>query len=120
MLKIYVYAQCDSCRQALKWLREKKIAVEEHPIRDTPPSRAELRQMLAAYDGKLRKLFNTAGRDYRAQSLSETLPTLSESAALDLLVKNGNLVKRPFLIGEGVALVGFDPATWVNRLGFKS
>jgi arsenate reductase (glutaredoxin) len=116
MLRIYTYANCDTCRRATKWLRENKVAFEERPIRETPPSRAELRTMLAANGGELRKVFNMSGRDYREQKLGEKLPTLTESAAFDLLAANGNLVKRPFLIGAGIALVGFDPAVWSERL----
>jgi arsenate reductase len=38
------------------------------------------------------------------------------SEALALLSKNGNLVKRPFLLGPGVGLVGFDEGTWSKAL----
>ena len=116
MLKIYTLSNCDSCRAAAKWLRAQGIAFEEHAIRETPPTAAELRTMLAAYDGEVRKLFNTSGRDYRDQQLGEKLPTLAPAAALALLAGNGNLVKRPFLIGPGVAIVGFDAAAWAASL----
>ena len=59
--------------------------------------------MATAYRG-IRKLFNTSGSDYKALKLSEALPGMSERDALELLSKNGNLVKRPFLIGESVRL----------------
>jgi arsenate reductase len=114
-MKIYTYSKCDTCRRAVKWLRERSIAFEERPIRETPPSRAELGRMLAASGGEIRKLFNTSGVDYRQQKLGEKLPTLTEAAALELLATNGNLVKRPFLIGETVAFVGFDPLVWSDR-----
>jgi arsenate reductase len=116
MLRIYTLSNCDTCRAALKWLRARKIEFEERAIRETPPSPEELRTMLAAYDGQIRPLFNTAGRDYREQKLSEKMPTLSASAALLLLAENGNLVKRPFLIGNGVARVGFDEESWAKAL----
>jgi arsenate reductase len=112
MLTIYTYAQCDRCRAAIKWLKAQGIAFDERPIRETPPSLAELRTMLAAREGDLRKLFNTSGRDYRELQLGEKLPALPSAAALKLLAGNGNLVKRPFLLGPGVALVGFDEAVW--------
>ncbi len=112
MLKIYTYANCDSCRKATKWLAAHGLDFDERPIRETPPSLAELRTMLAARGGDLRRLFNTSGRDYRALQLGEKLPTLAPAAALELLRGNGNLVKRPFLIGEGVALAGFDESVW--------
>lgn len=112
MLTIYTYANCDRCRTATKWLKAQGIAFAERPIRETPPTLAELRTMLAVRDGDLRKLFNTSGRDYRELQLGEQLAAMTESAALKLLAGNGNLVKRPFLIGAGVALVGFDEAVW--------
>lgn len=116
MLTVYTYANCDTCRRAAKWLRAHSIAFTERPIRETPPSPAELRTMLAAHNGELRRLFNTSGRDYREQKLGERLPTLSPAAALALLAANGNLVKRPFAIGPGVALAGFDETAWAAAL----
>lgn len=125
-LTVYTYANCDSCRRAVKWLRAQGIAFAEKPIRETPPSPAELRTMLARLGGAgaLRKLFNTSGVDYRAQKLGEKLPALSESEALALLAGNGNLVKRPFALGpgadaKGVGLVGFDEAVWSAALAGK-
>jgi arsenate reductase len=116
MLKIYTLSNCDTCRRATKWLRSHAIAFDERAIRETPPTLAELRAMLAAQRGDLKKLFNTSGQDYRAQKLEEKLPALSEADALTLLSNNGNLVKRPFLIGPNSGLVGFDEAVWTEAL----
>ena len=116
MLKVYTLSNCDTCRKATKWLRAHDVAFDERAIRETPPSKAELRAALDARGGDLRELYNTSGRDYREQKLGEKLPVMTESEAFALLVDNGNLVKRPFLIGDGVALVGFDEATWKAAL----
>ena len=116
MLKVYTYSNCDTCRRAMNWLRDQQVEVEEHPIRENPPTRGELKAMLAAQGGVMRKLFNTSGRDYREQGIGEKLPNLNEAQAFDLLSGNGNLVKRPFLIGDGLGLVGFNPATWAETL----
>ena len=116
MLKVYTLSNCDGCRAATKWLRAQGIAFEEHAIRETPPSPAELRAMLAARGGEIRKLFNTSGRDYREQKLGEKLPGLGVDAALELLAKNGNLVKRPFAVGKGVWLAGFEEEAWAAAL----
>jgi arsenate reductase (glutaredoxin) len=48
--------------------------------------------------------------------LGEKLPDLDQAAAFKLLAQNGNLVKRPFLLGPGVALVGFDEKAWNSVL----
>lgn len=111
-LTVYTYKNCDTCRRAVKWLGSQGLKFEERPIRETPPTRGELRTMLAALQGERRRLFNTSGVDYRALKLGEKLSAMSEAEALGLLAGNGNLVKRPFLLGAGVALVGFDEAAW--------
>ncbi len=115
-LSIHTYKACDTCRKAVAWLRERGLAFEERPIREQPPSPADLRRMLKHVGGDLRRLFNTSGRDYRTLGLSAKLPTLSEEEALALLAANGNLVKRPFLLGPDTGLVGFDPLTWAENL----
>ena len=118
-LKVYTLSNCDTCRKAVKWLRARGVDFEERAIRETPPSVAELRTVLAAYGGELKKLFNTAGGEYRAQQLGEKLPTLSEAQALALLASNGSLVKRPLAVGGGVALVGFGEAAWAAAFAKK-
>jgi arsenate reductase (glutaredoxin) len=115
-LTLYTLANCDTCREAAKWLRARGEAFTERAIRETPPSLAELRAMLAVQGGEVRKLFNTAGREFRALGLAEKLPAMSEGEALALLSQNGSLVKRPFLIGRGVGVVGFDATRWKTAL----
>ena len=43
----------------------------------------------------------------------------AEAEQLALLAVNGSLVKRPFLVGAGVALVGFDEKKWAAALAQK-
>ncbi len=113
MRKIYTYAKCDTCRRAVKFLRGKGIGFQEIPIRETPPSVPELKAMLQSQGGEMRKLFNTSGVDYKTLGLSARLPGLSEAEALKLLAGNGNLVKRPFVVGTDVHLVGFKEDEWL-------
>ncbi len=112
MLKIYTYAKCGTCRKALKHLDGKGVAYKEVPVREQPPTKAELKKMLKYYDGEIRRLFNTAGGDYKEMNLKSKLPKMSETQAIDLLASNGNLVKRPFVLGEGFGLVGFKEEEW--------
>ena len=68
--------------------------------------------MLAHKGGELRKLFNTAGGDYRELNMKDKLPTMAVEEALKLLASRGNLVKRPFVLGDDIGLVGFKQADW--------
>jgi arsenate reductase len=119
MLKIYAYAGCSTCRNAIKWLKAHDIPFQEFAIRETPPSIPELKKMLGVRDNDLRALFNTSGMDYRAQGLKEKLPAMSADQALKLLSENGNLIKRPLAIDSagGVYLNGFKEPEW--KAAFK-
>ncbi|MGB8167017.1 MAG: arsenate reductase family protein [Chthoniobacteraceae bacterium] len=116
-LRVYAYRGCDTCRKALKFLAERKVPHEVVPIREQPPTVEELRRMLAHLGGDVRRLFNTSGGDYRAMNLKEKLPTLAVDEALTLLSSNGNLVKRPFALGESGGAVGFRLAEWQTLVG---
>ena len=116
MITVYAYQKCGTCRAALSWLERQGIAHQVKAIRETPPGIAELRQALALTGGDIRRLFNSSGMDYRAMGIKDKLPAMSEDQALELLASHGNLVKRPFVIGDGKALVGFDAEIWSKTL----
>ncbi|MEZ5301730.1 MAG: arsenate reductase family protein [Verrucomicrobiales bacterium] len=116
MLKVYAYKGCGTCRKAAKWLAENGIAHEEIPIRETPPTKKELRAMLASYSGDLKRIFNTSGGDYRELGIKDQLPGLTPAQVIDLLASNGNLIKRPFVFDPATetGLVGFSETEWKN------
>lgn len=116
MITIYTLGNCDTCRRAIKWLTAHELEFEERPIRERPPSLAELRVMLAAQQGERRRLLNVTGRDYREQKLAEKLPGISDGELVTLLAANGNLIKRPFLLAPGVGLTGFNAEVWTAAL----
>lgn len=113
---IYAYGKCSTCREATKWLKAHGVEFTEKPIYDEPPSPAELRRMLAFQNGNLRRLFNTSGMQYRERGLAAKLPSLSDAEALALLGSDGRLVKRPFVLGTDVGLLGFDAEEWTAAL----
>ena len=111
-MKVYAYKNCDTCRKAKKFLEAEGIDFELIPIREQPPTKSELETMLACYDGNIRKLFNTSGGDYKSMNMKEKLPGMSNSEAIDLLSKNGNLIKRPFALLGKIGTVGFNKTIW--------
>jgi arsenate reductase len=117
--RVYVYSGCDTCRNALKFLDEHRVAYETVPIREQPPTKKELKAMLDALGGELRRLFNTSGQDYKALNLKDKLPKLSTDEAIELLASRGNLVKRPFLLTGKQGVTGFKPGEWKSLLGLR-
>ena len=111
-LRFYAYKNCDTCRKARKYLDRKGIEYELIPIREQPPTKAELETMLANHDGNIRKLFNTSSGDYKAMNMKEKLSNITDAEAINLLSKNGNLIKRPFAIKAKTGVVGFNESAW--------
>jgi arsenate reductase len=114
--RVYHYPQCSTCKKALKWLSEHDVAIELIDIVKQPPSKRELREVLASAGVPLKKLFNTSGASYRDGKFGERLAAMSEAEALDALAADGKLIKRPLVLGKGVTLVGFDEATYRAKL----
>jgi len=108
---VYAYSGCGTCRKALAWLSARGVECDVRPIRETPPSEAELD---AALDQglPLKSLFNVSGGDYKELNLKDKLPGLSRSEAVALLASRGNLVKRPFVAHQGRFLTGFSEETF--------
>lgn len=115
-LTFYAHPKCSTCAKARAWLQRHKLAFVEHDIRTAPPTLAELRTMLKAQGGELRRLGNSSGIEYRALGLSARLAAMPADEFLRLLAGNGMLVKRPFLLGPRVALAGFREAAWAEAL----
>jgi arsenate reductase len=121
-LTLYSYKSCDACRKAAKWLSARGLPFVEKPIRETPPTLAELRSMLVHLGGERRRLCNTSGGDYRAEKFGDVIDALPESDFLSRLAANGNLIKRPFLLRPasdalpGVGLAGFSESAWQQAL----
>lgn len=116
MLKIYTYAKCSTCRNALKWLDAKSISYKNLPIRETPPSATELKKMLKAYDGNIRRLLNTSSKDYRTLGIKDRLDEMKPEEVFALIQENGNLVKRPFVISPDTLVTGFKEDEWQQKV----
>lgn len=60
-----------------------------------------------------KNLFNTSGEMYRELKIADKLKAgLTQENAIELLSKNGKLIKRPFLLTESSGTVGFNADAW--------
>jgi Spx/MgsR family transcriptional regulator len=115
-LKVFSYPACGTCKKALAFLKKNEIEHEVINIVESPPEASEIKAMLNSYQGNLKKLFNTSGEVYRTMRLGSKLPSMDQSEAIKLLAAHGKLIKRPFVLGKDVALVGFDESEWGEKM----
>ena len=84
-------------------------------VQETPTKEELLAwQEIAGVDRK--RFVNTNGKQYKDLGLRETIDSLSDAELFGLLEKDGMLVKRPILVGDGFVLVGFKKDEWEAAL----
>ncbi len=105
-LTIFGLKNCDTCRKALKWFHEAGIEATLHDFRKDGLDRAQISHWIEVLgaDG----LINKRGTTWRG--LSEDIKSgLNEDAAVNLILENPALIKRPVVEIEGRVYVGFTP-----------
>jgi arsenate reductase len=107
MLKFYQYPKCSTCRNAQKWLEKSGQKLDSVDITLTPPSKTDLKRYLALSGKKITDLLNKSGEQYRLLNMKEKIKNLTEDQILEMLSKNGRLIKRPLTIGPTKATIGF-------------
>ena len=105
-MKLYSYNKCGTCRKAKKLLDACKVSYDEIDITENPPPKSVLKKAIKAKG--IKKLFNTSGEQYKKLGIKDKIGTMTEAQALDLLVGNGRLVKRPIAVDGNRITVGFD------------
>ncbi len=114
---LYHHPNCDTCRKARAWLQGNGVDIALVDLRAGPPDVATLRQAWGASGLPLRRLFNISGGAYREGDWASRWATgVADDEALAALAADGMLLKRPLLVGDGVALVGFDAVAWAAAL----
>lgn len=105
MITVYGIKNCDTVKKALKWLTAHNIKHKLHDYRVEGLDKAFLQQAEAQFGWE--NLVNKRSTTWR--NLDEQIKkTLSKSTALSVLAENPTLIKRPIILQEGKALIGFD------------
>jgi arsenate reductase len=107
-LKVYGIPTCSTCKKALQWLDQHKIAYEFINTKQEPPTPAQITDWVATLGNK--PLRNTSGQSYRA--LGATKDTWEDADWISAFSQDAMLLKRPLFVQDDRAIfVGFrDPA----------
>ena len=105
-MKFFSYNKCGTCRKAKKFLDACDVSYNEIDITETPPSKSILKKAIKLKG--MKKLFNTSGEQYKKLRIKDKIGSMTEVQAIELLSRNGRLVKRPIAIDGDQITVGFD------------
>ena len=102
----FSYNKCGTCRKAKKILDAYKLSYDEIDITETPPPKSVLKKAIKARG--MKKLFNTSGEQYKKLRNKDKIGAMTEAQAIELLSRNGRLVKRPIAVDGNRITVGFN------------
>jgi len=110
----YSYLKCSTCRKAAKWLDSKDFEYQLIDIVKEPPLLDYLNLALEQYSPDKKRIFNTRGKSFK--SLNLDINVLSREEIIQLLLSDGKLIKRPFLIYEGKKVIlGFNEIEYAKQ-----
>ena len=112
----YSYLKCSTCRKAAKWLESKDFELQLIDIVKEPPLVNYLNLALEQYSNDKKRIFNTRGKAFKTLDLDIDIDRLSKEEIIQLLLSDGKLIKRPFLIYEGKKVIlGFNEIEYAKQ-----
>ncbi|MEQ6710234.1 ArsC family reductase [Pseudomonas aeruginosa] len=110
---LYGIKACDTMKKAWTWLDEHKVAYDFHDYKAVGIDREHLRRWCAEHGWQT--VLNRAGTTFR--KLDEAQKTdLDEAKAIELMLAQPSMIKRPVLELGGRTLVGFKPDAYAAAL----
>nr|WP_075487763.1 Spx/MgsR family RNA polymerase-binding regulatory protein [Prochlorococcus marinus] len=110
----YSYLKCSTCRKALKWLDQKNLEYKLIDIVKEPPVLNHLNLALEQYSLEKKRIFNTRGKAFKSINLD--IYSLSREEIIKLLLSDGKLIKRPFLVyEEKKVILGFNEIEYAKQ-----
>lgn len=104
MTVLYGIPNCDTVKKARRWLDERNISYRFHDFRKDGLDADQVRHWLA--ETGLDKVINKRSTTWKNLSL-EVRDALNEQNAVDLIVEQPTLIKRPLLDLKGQLHLGF-------------
>jgi len=113
-ITIYGIPNCDVVKKTLTWFKQRPVTIVFHDFRKDGISNNLLKAWSAAV--KWETLLNKKSTTWRELSAAEQEKVTSESTAIQLMMDNPTLIKRPVIdFGKGIT-VGYNETEFLNHL----
>ena len=111
---IFHNPRCSKSRQTLALLQERGVKPQIVEYLKTPPSAADLKDILAKLGMEPRDLMRKKEPPYKAKNLDN--PALDRTALIDAMVTDPILIERPIVVSGSKAAIGRPPESVLNIL----
>jgi len=110
---LYGIKNCDTMKKARAWLDANGVAYEFHDYKVAGIDEADLRRWVKALGWEV--LLNRAGTTFRKLPDSDK-EGLTEAKAINLMLAQPSMIKRPVLERGKMLLVGFKPEAYQSLI----
>jgi len=104
MIKLYGIPNCDTIKKARNWLKDNKLDYEFHDYKKLGVPEKELSSWVKQLGWET--LLNKRGTTWRKLD-DATKDSVDEASAIEIMMENPSIIKRPVLSKGKTLLVGF-------------
>jgi len=104
--KLYGLPYCDGTQAVMKWLEKKGVETSLHNYKTDGITREKLAEWTKVLGWE--KVLNKRSTTWRSLQKEEQDAVTGEQAAIDIMMKNTSLIKRPVIESGNELLIGFD------------
>jgi arsenate reductase len=112
---LYGIPNCDTVKKARTWLAEQRPGRRVPRLQEAGPGPRH-RRALARAD-RLGNLVNRKGTTWRKLTDERRAQVVDKASALELMLENPSVIKRPVLEGAGPLKVGFSADAYEHLFG---
>lgn len=110
---IYGIKNCDTVKKARTWLDKQGVSYAFHDYKTSGIDRAHLQAWVD--EAGWETVLNRAGTTFRKLDEAERL-NIDKDKAIELMLAQPSMIKRPVLEADGKLLIGFKPEIYEDAL----
>jgi len=108
MTTIYGIKNCDTIRKTLKWLKENEVEHAFHDYKKEGISEDKIQEWQQQVPWET--LINKRGTTWRKLTEEEKEALDNPKTAMEWMMKENSMIKRPVIEADGKVVVGYDEA----------
>jgi arsenate reductase (glutaredoxin) len=106
LVELYGLPNCDATKEVIKWLADKNIESTLHNYKADGIGKEKLQEWSKQLGWQ--KLLNKRSTTWRSLSTAVQDMIVNENAAIETMLKNTSLIKRPVIEYGNELIIGFD------------
>jgi arsenate reductase (glutaredoxin) len=117
MMKVFGLPKCDSTKKLTSFLKKNAIEFSFHDFKEKGVDEAHLQKWFDALG--FEKVLNKKSTTWRSLNAKQQAAVVDDASAIEIIMANPTLVKRPVLEHEGSVTVGVDDTLLKGLVGKK-